>query len=412
MPLAKGKSRKWYLVIVVLYFGIADATIEVIDSFGNQVDSIKDRESAYDDDFLTIEGFITLADPPEACTPIAKPTFLTNFTMGKFVLINGTDKCGYKMKILNAENAGFDLAVIFDRISAFQFIRPGIPGLENIPVVLVSLEDGVIIKNNYLYNNSHIYNYKLRVKPNIPDVTYYMWLFGAVIGVCFFVMLLFMMCLLIKCIQERRRSRRNRLSSRQIKQIPTAKFSKGDQYDVCAICLEDYNEGDKLRILPCSHAYHAKCIDPWLMNNRRNCPLCKRKITFGDSADESESEDSELTSPAENTPLLISPAHRGQTWGTFVNPVLTVNGRDAAGPSSVPDDFLYTDNSLPSSVAPTPIAENILSEDESESLLPPPHRSVNNGKNGDVASETPSTVQVNFNDADNNSSNTFHGLSV
>lgn len=33
---------------------------------------------------------------------------------------------------------------------------------------------------------------------------------------------------LIKCIQERRKSKRNRLSSRQIKQIPTAKFSKGD----------------------------------------------------------------------------------------------------------------------------------------------------------------------------------------
>ncbi|XP_042903433.1 E3 ubiquitin-protein ligase RNF13 isoform X2 [Parasteatoda tepidariorum] len=258
---------------------------------------------------MPMEGYVVAAEPLDACSPLVPPTFLTNFTVGKFVLINGTETCGFSKKVISAQKAGYDLAIIFDPFPMpFEFLRVvSYPKIEiSIQVVFISFMDGITIKENYLYNNSYAYNFKLKIKPNTPDITYYMYLFGAVIGVCFFVMLLFMMCLLIKCIQERRRRRRNRLSSRQIKQIPTAKFTKGDQYDVCAICLEDYNEGDKLRILPCSHAYHTKCIDPWLMHNRRNCPLCKRKITFGDSGDDSDSDDSEMTSPAENTPLLSS----------------------------------------------------------------------------------------------------------
>lgn len=41
----------------------------------------------------------------------------------------------------------------------------------------------------------------------------------------------------------------------------------------CSICLGEYEEGEALSKLPCSHIYHDDCIDSWCSNHIR-CPLC------------------------------------------------------------------------------------------------------------------------------------------
>ncbi|XP_022748991.1 RING-H2 finger protein ATL16-like [Durio zibethinus] len=72
-----------------------------------------------------------------------------------------------------------------------------------------------------------------------------------------------------------------------IRSIPIFQFKKGGNsrdfgersFCECAVCLNEFQEDEKLRIIPnCSHVFHIDCIDVWLHNNA-NCPLCRTSIS-------------------------------------------------------------------------------------------------------------------------------------
>ncbi|XP_050216029.1 RING-H2 finger protein ATL16 [Mercurialis annua] len=71
-----------------------------------------------------------------------------------------------------------------------------------------------------------------------------------------------------------------------IRSIPVLKFKKSDtnggiqSFCECAVCLNEFEEDEKLRIIPnCSHVFHIDCIDIWLQNNA-NCPLCRNSVSL------------------------------------------------------------------------------------------------------------------------------------
>ena len=46
----------------------------------------------------------------------------------------------------------------------------------------------------------------------------------------------------------------------------------------CAICMGDFAESERLKVLPCSelHAFHEECIQQWL-SKQSSCPLCRNE---------------------------------------------------------------------------------------------------------------------------------------
>ncbi|GLJ38377.1 hypothetical protein SUGI_0781480 [Cryptomeria japonica] len=46
----------------------------------------------------------------------------------------------------------------------------------------------------------------------------------------------------------------------------------------CAVCLSEFEENEKLRVLPsCNHGFHTECIDMWL-HSHTSCPLCRTTV--------------------------------------------------------------------------------------------------------------------------------------
>ncbi|TVT99605.1 hypothetical protein EJB05_55035, partial [Eragrostis curvula] len=61
---------------------------------------------------------------------------------------------------------------------------------------------------------------------------------------------------------------------------PTVGEAAGLQDD-CPVCLDEFKEGDTLRVMPCSHCFHIRCIYKWLRASGV-CPCCRFKLPTED----------------------------------------------------------------------------------------------------------------------------------
>ncbi|ORX85639.1 hypothetical protein K493DRAFT_319928 [Basidiobolus meristosporus CBS 931.73] len=78
-----------------------------------------------------------------------------------------------------------------------------------------------------------------------------------------------------------------------INNLPREKITKAQVEDGidCAVCKEDFNEGEETTGLPCHHLFHDGCIRPWLELNG-TCPVCRHSLISKEGAPDSEGHDS------------------------------------------------------------------------------------------------------------------------
>ncbi|KAG8363478.1 hypothetical protein BUALT_Bualt19G0026600 [Buddleja alternifolia] len=104
----------------------------------------------------------------------------------------------------------------------------------------------------------------------------------------------------------------------------TGNLTGGD----CAVCLSKFEPHDQLRLLPlCCHAFHAACIDAWLVSNR-TCPLCRSTVlpSASDALDK-------ILSSGDNTANTFT--NRDANSGSFRIQIGSISRRRDGGATAV-----------------------------------------------------------------------------
>ncbi|XP_027627395.1 E3 ubiquitin-protein ligase ZNRF3 [Tupaia chinensis] len=185
-------------------------------------------------------------------------------------------------------------AVIFDvseNPEAIDQLNQGSEDPLKRPVVYVKGADAIKLMN--IVNKQKVARARIQHRPPRQPTEY----FDMGIFLAFFVVVsLVCLILLVKIKLKQRRSQNsmNRLAVQALEKMETRKFnskSKGrregscgaldtlssSSTSDCAICLEKYIDGEELRVIPCTHRFHRKCVDPWLLQHH-TCPHCRHNI--------------------------------------------------------------------------------------------------------------------------------------
>ncbi|KAG0588063.1 hypothetical protein KC19_2G212900 [Ceratodon purpureus] len=289
-----------------------------------------------------IVGVLYASNPLDACSPLVNVSGPGKTLVPAFLLVE-RGICNFEVKVRNAQDAGFEAVIIYDNRDNHELVTmSGNPFNIHAYAVFVSKFSGEFLLKYAGDTGATCY-----IMPAFENTAW------SVMAVSFISLLavssVFTTFFFIR--QHRLRLLSARflpreppgMSVKDVNTIPSLVFKciedgKGTS-ETCAICLEDYVAGEKLRLLPCEHEFHLECIDQWLTTRKPFCPVCKRDAQA--KADEPVA--------TETTPLLAA-VGRGLGGGsirvgttiasTHTSPLFTPTV--GASPTDTPDTRIFS----------------------------------------------------------------------
>lgn len=256
------------------------------------------------------------SEPLDACSPLTIQGPLPELWFA--VIERSEELCGFDQKVLYAQAAGAAGAIVFNNVPGAGLLTMGAMFVEpvDIPSVFVTYESGQRLLD--AIELAKPAGPTARITPSSAEAAWSLLAMSLIAMVV-------LTCVLVTFYFVRRQHsgpsaaaalRRTavmgtasaRATAAQVRRLKSFTYRRAAQLphdaDSCSICLDDFEPGEKLKVLRCQHVFHQKCVDKWLVSRRAICPLCK--------ADPFATEEEEAPRASnERTPLLAT--HRSRS---------------------------------------------------------------------------------------------------
>eukprot|EP00466_Bigelowiella_natans_P013427 jgi/Bigna1/88824/estExt_fgenesh1_pg.C_390003 len=209
--------------------------------------------------------------------------------------------CTFYTKALNAQRGGASGLIIANNEFAMfpmKMVREGslVEDIK-IPVVSITRKDHFDISGQMLRDVNVTFLATLNQRGDYSAIT--LPIISPIIII--FIWMTIMSLYLLRRVCMRYLSRQNRVSA--MRDIPLVRYEHPPENDDddddddgvaagnglvpqpvrvmnsrCVICMEDFERGEELKLLPCGHGFHPACIDPWLQDHSERCPICNQSL--------------------------------------------------------------------------------------------------------------------------------------
>lgn len=234
-------------------------------------------------------------------------------------------ECAFIEKVRTAQAAGYEGVIIGDDGSSY----------DSLITMFARAAEDVVVPSLFVTHQSYTVLREaakgasaLLITVDSSEMRTDWPLLDTLVFICFSPLCTLFIVYVVLYFRRRRLHLSNILPPAYLSKLETVEYMAKDGVNAeCVICLDSFEDEEKVLELPCKHLYHEDCIRKWLIERKKICPICKRDVSVGIDVREGRIDEAALSSDSDPvTTTTTTPAHHAQAQADESTPLIRASG--------------------------------------------------------------------------------------